>query len=119
MAFQINPSAKQQNNHMDTQDQKTAEEIKSLFNEIIAIHNLNEDQKKDVFEKLEGSIYLNLTSHLLDSLPENSKAELKQKEFKTNKELLEYLSGKTPKDKFQNAIFQSTDEILTKFLEKI
>ena len=104
---------------MDQQINQSQIKLEKLFKEFASLGNISEQQKQELFTKLEGAIVLNIVSKLFDQLTENAQKLIEQKEFKTNEDLFKFLSDAIPQESFHKIAAQSVGEVVKKFLEKI
>lgn len=104
---------------MDQQINQSQIKLEELFKEVALLGNISEQQKQELFTKLEGAIVLNIVSKLFDQLSENDQKLIEQKEFKTNEDLFKFLGSVVPQDNFHKVAALSIEEIVKKFLEKI
>jgi len=104
---------------MNPQINQSQIKLEELFKEFASLGNLSENQKKELFTKLEGAIVFNMVGKLLEQLSENDQQLMKQKEFKTNEDLFQFLSDTTSQDNFRKVAGQSVEEVVEKFLKKV
>ncbi len=104
---------------MNQQVNQSQIKLEELFKEVASLGNISEQQKQELFTKLEGAIVLNIVSRLFDQLQENDKKLIEQKEFKTNEDLFKFLSNTIPQESFHKIASQAVEEVVEKFLEKI
>lgn len=104
---------------MSSQTNQSQVNLKELFNEFASLGNLSENQKQELFTKLEGAIVLNIVSKLFDQLSESDKKDIENKELKTNEDLFKFLSSSIPQNSFHKIAEQSVEEVVKKFLDKI
>src|SRR3989344_134635 len=100
---------------MNPQINQSQIKLEELFKEFASLGNLSENQKKELFTKLEGAIVFNMVGKLLEQLSENDQQLMKQKEFKTNEDLFQFLSDTTSQDNFRKVAGQSVEEVVEKF----
>lgn len=104
---------------MDSQINQSQNKLEELFREFALLGNLSENQKQELFTKLEGAIVLNMVGKLLDQLSDNDQQLIKQKELKTNEDLLKFLSSSISQEDFNKIAQRSVEEVVKKFLDKI
>jgi len=104
---------------MDSSTNQVSNRLAELFGELVSLGNLSEEQKQELFTKLEGAIVLNITGKLLDQLSESDRKILEQKQPKTGEDLFNFLSGAISPDDFRKIAGQSMEEVMKKFLDKI
>ena len=104
---------------MNQQINQSQVKLEELFKEFISLGNISENQKQELFTKLEGAIVLNIVSKLFDQLSEGDQKTIEQQELKTNEDLFKFLSNTIPQENFYKVAAQSVEEVVKKFLEKI
>jgi len=103
-------------------DQKTNQlqtELGQFFDDIASSNNLSDEQKKELFTKLEGAIIINIVGKMFDQLSGPDKQIIKEQEFKNSEDLFKFLSRVVPEDVSRNIISLSVTEVVEKFLEKL
>lgn len=104
---------------MNSQINQQQNRLEEIFKEFALFGNISEEQKQELFTKLEGAIVLNIVSKLLGQLSESDQKSIGQKEFKTNEDLFKFLSNTVPQADFNKVATQSVEEVTKKFLDKI
>ncbi len=104
---------------MDTVTDETTYDISSFLREVARVGKLDAAREQELSSKLESAFVLNLTSRLLETLSVEAEGLLANEHFDDYGDLIAFLVKVTPKDDFNTAVAASSEEVLSKFLEKI
>jgi hypothetical protein len=104
---------------MDNTAHSVQNQISVLFGELISLANVPENQKQELFTKLEEAITLNILGRLFDQLSEAEQALLNQQELKTKEDLFVFFSQSMSPEEFSKIASQAVEEVIGKFLDKI
>ena len=94
-------------------------DLEKLFREFAAIGKLSKSEADEMFTNLQGAVMLNMLGRLLDTLSEESRKSLREKEIKTNDNLIAFLGTTVSSENFRQAATLSIEEVVDNFLDKI
>lgn len=104
---------------MDEKTNQLQTELKQFFSDLVSSSHLSDEQKKELFTKLEGAIVLNVIRKIFDQLSESNKKIIQEREFKNAEDLFKFLGQIVPEDVSRKIIPLSVTEVVEKFLEKL
>lgn len=97
----------------------TTYDISSFLSEVARVGKLDTAREQELSSKLESAFVFNLTSRLLENLSVEAESQLANEHFSDYSDLITFLVKVTPPVDFKNAVSASSEEVLSKFLEKI
>lgn len=101
---------------MDSPTPQPTDEIRKVFQELLPLENVGKEKQEEIFSTLEDAIVMNMTTSLLNGLPEDAKPLLENEHFQSYTDLMIFLQKVTPKEGFEEAATHAVREILGDFL---